>query len=412
MSVPTPPTIHSDAIFSYLKVNSKIVTDDILTQKLNINGLLQYVINKNDFPTAVNGVITLDDEKTYVILGTVDLEGDRIVGGTNSVLIGTSSETSNLTSTGLGVGVAMITSQYTIIFKDITFHDVDTCLNLSGVGNVVIDWYATNFENIPNIGLIENYNNFIQSYSAILSSSGMIFDGTIGTIGFVNTIFVGTATATTVTISATCTLSRRFKAVECAFVNFSTSIDFSATATVPNQGYIIHRSNFSGPSSTFLSGVTYIDNKAFFDSNFGIENSSSVGGFYIDTPASTTLSLNDWAKISGTTTANPNNSKFSSTDNKLTYNGSLSETFFVTNSTALSGSNNNVIEIGVSLNGSDPTQDTVSVSTLDSGGKIGLQSSSFFIKLETDDYLEIYAKNTSGSNPITASQLTLNIIKL
>lgn len=45
------------------------------------NGELVFVNDKTDLPTAVSNVITLDDNVTYFFTGTVDLTGDRLVGG-------------------------------------------------------------------------------------------------------------------------------------------------------------------------------------------------------------------------------------------------------------------------------------------------------------------------------------------
>ena len=55
-------------------------------------GNIVFVASKSDLPTAVSGVITLQDSITYFITTTVDLTGDRLVGGQNTSIIGGSSE--------------------------------------------------------------------------------------------------------------------------------------------------------------------------------------------------------------------------------------------------------------------------------------------------------------------------------
>lgn len=55
---------------------------------LNSNPYLQFIQTKQNFPSPVSGVIFLDDNTTYFITTTVDLQGDRLVGGVNTAIIG------------------------------------------------------------------------------------------------------------------------------------------------------------------------------------------------------------------------------------------------------------------------------------------------------------------------------------
>ena len=71
---------------------------------------VRYISNKHDLPLSSGGIITLLNDVTYFFTNDVDLLGDRIWCGENSVILGFSSENCSITSTGLGVGVALITS--------------------------------------------------------------------------------------------------------------------------------------------------------------------------------------------------------------------------------------------------------------------------------------------------------------
>ena len=62
-------------------------------------GDIVFVSSKNDLPTPVSSVITLEDNVTYYFTTTVDLLGDRLVGGENTVILGSSSENSRIKST-------------------------------------------------------------------------------------------------------------------------------------------------------------------------------------------------------------------------------------------------------------------------------------------------------------------------
>jgi hypothetical protein len=98
-------------------------------------------------PAAVSGVVTLLAGKTYLISEPIDLNGDRIVAGGVCNLFGTSSETASITSTGLGVGVPLITSEYTIVLESLTIKDVDTAISINGNTRLVaLDWEMSTFK--------------------------------------------------------------------------------------------------------------------------------------------------------------------------------------------------------------------------------------------------------------------------
>lgn len=90
-----------------------------LNQVQKIPTEFKFISSKTDFPTAVNGVITLENNYTYFITKFVDLEGDRIVCGKDNAIIGGSSENSRLLSTGLTD--PLITSEYSLPLSRLSF---------------------------------------------------------------------------------------------------------------------------------------------------------------------------------------------------------------------------------------------------------------------------------------------------
>lgn len=383
----------------------------VIESGFGINTAVQYVSKKEHFPTAVNGVITLENDKTYIVLGTVDMTGDRFQCANNTIIKGTSSETSNLLSTGLALGTPLFTSTKTIIFQNITVYGVNTVFSLNGSDDSqVIDWDKFNIEECATMGNISNYGNFIMTNSAILNSAVLTFDGTIGTIGFLNCLITNFRNLPTLVINDTCTITRRFKLVESSMVvtGGGTGITFSTSATVPNQGYILTSCNFSG-GGTYLSGVAYTDNKTLFFKNLGINNSRSIGGYYLSSSSATTLVQDTWTKAAGVTTANPNNQKFSHTNNQLTYTGTLTQIMNLLFSISLTGTNNDSIEVGLSLNGNDPQQFTTNVSTIDAGGAITFLGGFADLELSENDYVSVYCKNLTGSRNITSTKMSLLI---
>ena len=376
------------------------------------SGDIVFVNTKDDLPTAVENVITLANDVTYYFTTTVDLTGDRMVGGSNTVILGSSSENSRITSTGLGVGVALFTTEWTTPIRHVTFQDVDTAIAIDGSVNspLALDWTGVNFLNVDNIGLIDTCDNFIYSKGAFLNSQNLQFDGSHGTIGIDNSIFVGTGSAGNILdILSTCTITRRFRLIYSSMVVFGSSvgINVNSSATIPTEGYILDTINFSG-GGTYLSGVSYTDNKTRFVNSKGIENTAEIGNYYMTNNATaTTISTVDTpVKALGTTTANAINQKFTHTDNRLTYVGALIRDFQVTATASLTSGNNNVIGLYVAKNGVVIASSEM-YSTTSSGGRAESITCQTILELNEGDYVEMYVENTTAATNITVEYLNV-----
>ena len=144
----------------------------------------------------------------------------------------------------------------------------------------------------------------------------------------------------------------------------------------------------------------------------GLTNNRALSGYYSLVPAATTLTVNTWTKMAGTTTVDSHNFKFTETDNRLTYTGTISGIFFISYSVALTGGNNNNIELGISKNGATPNPSSVIIGTTTSGGDLLPLAASCHIDLITGDYIECFVRNTTGSANITHSRLTVSVLGL
>lgn len=374
-----------------------------------------FVSKKSDFPTAVDGVITLEDNKTYYITSNVDLTGDRLVGGANTTILGASSEVSILTSTGLGVGVPLLSSIYTTPIRNIAINDVDTAVSFDGTSNpndMALDWTGFNFVNIPNVGTIKEAGNFIFDKGAFLNSKGLKFDGTIGTIALNNSLFSGDGLAGgLLEILSTCTITRRFRVIYSSVVAFGSTngINVSNSATIPNEGYILDTINFSG-GGTYLSGVVVTDNKTLFVNCKGINNTDEISQYYMNGNATTTTigTTNTPTKVLGTTTSASVTQKFTNTDNKATYNGSITRYFKVTATLSVESGNNNQVGCYIAKNGTVLNDSEVYGTTSGSGRaeNIVIQT---LVELTTNDYIEVFVENATASNNITITDLNVII---
>lgn len=370
-----------------------------------------------NLPTQSGGVIELIGGYTYLVLNHLDLLGSRLVCGQDTVIVGWSSENCSITSTGLSAGTALITSVYSLPIRSISFTH-GTVFDLNGDGTTTaLDWFGVNILNSASAGTIKNYSNFIMESSALLNSGGFTFDGAFGTVGFGANCLFDTASGTTaINVLSTCTISRRFRIVYSSFVNLSgeTGINFSSSATVNDEKYILDTVNFSG-GGTYLTGVNDTSNKALFSNCVGITNTSTRGFMYmLNNVTDTTIgagNANVWIKAAGTTIAGTN-SKYTHTTNRLTYIGAFVGSVLVTvnNVNVRSGSVNQNISIGVAKNGIILPESEGIVRTSTANTEYG-GSTQAVLEIASTDYIELFVRNTSVSD-VRITDFSFNIIKI
>lgn len=373
-----------------------------------------YIREPSDFPDAISTVRNLLDDTTYFIADNIDLNGDRLVGGANTTIIGGSSENSTLTSTGLGVGIPLLSSIYTTPIRHIAFKDVDTAISFDGTTNpsdMALDWTGVNFVNIPNIGAVKKATNFIFDKGAFLNSKGLKFDGTNGTLGFGNCLFSGDGlTGNILEILPTCVLTRRFRIIYSSLVSFGSTIGIkvSASATIPSEGYILDTVNFSG-GGTYLSGVIDNgDNKTLFNNCRGIVNTDPNSQYYMNGNLTTTpiTTIGVPVKILGTTISSTTTQKFTNTNNRATYVGATSQIFKIVATLSLESGNNNQIGCYIAKNGIILPESEVYGTTNGAGRaeNIVIQTKT---TLTLNDYIEIFCENETTTNSVLVTDLNV-----
>lgn len=397
-----------------LKINANFTEIYDLIQ----DGFFVLVDSKDKLPTPVSNVITLLDDVTYYFTKHVDLTGDRLISGENTTILGASSENCSITSTGLGIGIALITGNYTVPIRHTTIKDVDTALDLDGTGNTMaLDWTGVNFLNIPNVGTVKEASNFIYSKGAFLNSQGLKFDGTVGTIGIDNSLFVGNGTAgNIIEILPTAVINTRFRVVFSSIVAFGSTvgIDMDASATINDETFILNNVNFSG-GGTYLGGVDETSNKSLFVECIGITNTAVNGQLYMQNNATVTTisSVSTFVKILGTTTPSADNSKFSHANNRLTCDASLSRKYLIQCNLSFTSGNNKVCEFGFydSKLGAIRTPSRTK-STSNGSGRSENISFNCVVSHESGDYLEIWCANNTDTTDITVTDMNFVITEI
>ena len=382
----------------------------------SIANTIKFVSEKSQFPIPINGVITLEDSVTYFITAIVDLEGYRIVAGQNSVILGASSENCYLKSTGLNPSTALITVNYSLPIRNVSFtHSKVFDLDGDGV-TTALDWFGVNFVDCQTVGTIKDYSNFVMTDSAFLNSSGLVFDGSIGTVAFGNCLFDNYAGGTAITIPSTATISRRFRIIYSSFITSpgETSINVSDLATIGNERYILDTVNFAG-GGTYIAGVDNTSNKSLFINCVGITNTAVNGQLYMQGNATATIIGNttNFVKVSGTTTASSDNSKYTHTNNRLTNDASISRKYLIQCILSFTSSANDVCEFGFyDSKLSAVRTPSRTKATANASGRAENVSFTCVVSHIKNDYLEIHCRNVSGVRNITVDQLNFIITEI
>ena len=370
----------------------------------------------SDLPASVGGVHNLVGGYTYLFLKHIDLLGARISCGVDTVIVGWSSENCSIKSTGLSAATALITSTHSLPIRNISFTH-DKVFDLQGDGvTTALDWFGVNLLNCTSGGTIKNYTNFVASDSALLNSGGFVYDGTIGTVAFSNTLFDTAPGTTAITILPTCTISRRVRIIYSSFVVLSgeTGINFDAAATVGDERYILDTVNFSG-GGTYVSGLSYPSNKTIFSGCIGITN-TSTRGFMSMINNTTYTSIPNTAvyyKAAGVTTASTLNSKFSTpSGNNLTYTGAFSQAFIIqVNCNVRTSVSTQNINIGIAKNGTFLTESEMTILCA-AGSTPSFGATQCVVEMAINDYVELYVRNTSSVNNVMVSDMNFSITKI
>lgn len=374
----------------------------------NTSDGLVFVDSILDLPQQISNVITLADNTAYMFTKSLDLNGNRLVCGQNTTILGSSSEIVTLSSTGL-VGLALINSSYSLPMRNITI-TASIAVNLDGDAvNTALDWFGVNFKNCPTIGTIKDYTNHVWTDCAFIEAGNLTYDGTIGSVAINSCLFNTASGQTAFIIPTTCTITRRFRANLSAFIISSgeTGINFSSSATIPNEGYIISVCNFSG-GGTYTTGVDYTDNKARFKENIGIPNSNEISQYYMNASATATVisATNTPVKVLGTTTNSSITQRFTNTNNRTTYIGSVTRVFEVRATLSFTSGNNNRIGCCLAKNGTVLNESKVYATTSGAGASenVTLQA---LISMGTNDYIEAFIENNTAITNITVTDLNL-----
>jgi hypothetical protein len=373
-----------------------------------------FIDAKTDFPPAIAGVITLEADKTYVITRDLDLTGDALQLSAGTTLLGGGNETV-LSSTGLLTALLISTESVQIFnlgFDCAVFCDFNGGAMPNGK---LVSMIGCRVSNTTTTGTIQNYTNVLGTNCSFANCGALTFNGTISSIGFLQSSFDCRAASTMINVPSTATISTRIRFNICVFICLpgETGINISTSATIPTEGYYLGMVNFTG-GGTYTAGVQYSDNKAFFSECRGVGNSGAICQYtmFNNATATTVAAANTFYKAAGTTTPGIYVEKFNTaTTNRGLYTGALTGYFKVTATLTMSSGNNRLLSARVAKNGTTTAQSETSVTT-DGAGRVENVTIQDIVSLSINDYIEVFVANESAIDNITVQNLSVIIERL
>ncbi|QNA44863.1 hypothetical protein [Lacibacter sediminis] len=361
-----------------------------------------------DLPAPVAGIITLVSGTTYEINGTIvltskinlngcyligkDANNDKLIyspssgelftgtkGGTIKTLTLVASTTgSKLFNLDLG-------STESLLVRD---NIIASCKDVGLVkgGNIIFFSVVSYVGNTTGI-TYENNNNLLLDNMAWFSTNAGTFEKLVGSFGVIEKL--GGFSHSMSSLSAT-------------------GIDVSGITSISDAGNL--------KNTAFLGTGTKVNGS--FSSKWEVEapglttekDDVATGNLYLTSANATSFSgVNTPTKVLGTTTAVGLFRVSSATNNRLVYDGSKTRRFSVTGSVSVTSSSANkyfsfyIYKNGVKLPESEQAM------RLSTGVDKGSLTITCTVQLSTNDYIEIWAENTSDGSSMTVETLNLTI---
>lgn len=386
---------------------------------------ITYVESVTDLPNAVSGVITLEANHAYIITGDLDLNGLRLAMSSGTTLLGTSSETSRLTSTGLGAK-ELLTCNYENPIRHLTIYDVEFGFSSKFQGDrISLDWTGVNFINVPNVGVLDGAENFIFDKGTFINSGGLRIVSSIFTISFINSLFFNTndATKPIMELAEDLIINRRFRMLfSSMIVNSSTGILLQPKVSIPPESFILNGVNFAG-AGTYLSGITDSTLAHNVSDTVGINNSTAVANMYmkVNTVPTVFSVAGERNAVLGVTQANPFLQKFIHADkgNMVQYNSNITREFSATATFTVLAPNNQIIGfyIGICKSGNpiDPDTDRITESEVyitTNGARPDAGTIQCIRPLSQGDRVYVIVQNKNNTSDVIVEFLNLIVKKI
>lgn len=376
------------------------------------------VSDASDFPTPVSDVITLSANTIYLLDGDIDIGNDRFVLSANTVIRGLGSTLSTITSTTTG-NLFTASNNFTL---------EGFAVNCSGAtvfactGGSTESAYLKEFtiNTASAVGTFSAWYSLFWDKGAMVSAStGLVMSGACAILildlvefitGYTTGVDLGTATFNT------CSFFR------CGFAYASATahIDIAASSANINAGKIgrIQHCTFNTSATNVVLNYNQSDLQWNVESNAGLVDSTKDAQGYMQTTTTTTIGAGDGDSgnpklVNGATNwVDAVSDQFTiTTGGRFTYTGLVDTVFLITctiSGTTASGTqtvNHYIAKNGTTITASKTQREYTSTAV---GSPAPCNA---IVSMSTNDYVELYIENTTGTNNFDHYILNMTIIE-
>nr|WP_294860618.1 hypothetical protein [uncultured Fluviicola sp.] len=359
-----------------------------------------------DFPAPVAGVITLVSGVEYEINGTItlansiNLNGCTIKGEDSSndklVYTGggsmfTGNKTGNLrfltltAASGSVFGIDALGTAQNMIVQNCFFLGSSSVGTIAGVGGTVFFATVAYFVNTNGI-TFQNDNNVVLNNTLWDVSNSNIYERFVGTFNVIQ-LLGGDRLATS--------------------TNTATALDISGiTSVVAGSVKVVM---FVG-TGTYVTG-TFTNAWEVEATGISTQKDEVAGGnMYVTTPVATTfVATNTPVKVLGTTTSAGLFRMTSPANNRITYSGSKTRSFYVSGAMSISQPNSNrFFSFYIAKNGVIIPESRQDIKVVNSTDQVSLPISCR-VSLAPGDYIEVWVANQTATTDVTVQTLNLSV---
>ena len=362
----------------------------------------------------------LDSGTAYLIDGVIDMGSTQITvpqGG--------------LTLVGLDLSISGLStseSSHTLFIDDGVFSgDLflrNMFVEVSGSGSKVFDLdndenlgavecSSFNFVRCTSLGILSNYRQGLwDEFATIACVDGLIMEGNwSGGFAILTAIIVSAGTAFTGTLlkkgTALVIAGSIRSDMNALQLDAAGSVCDFEPANITNDSEFLMNGVRVNPASAAFPNMPASSVKANFTNCVGTPNTHIGGQWSITSTALTTIStINTPVKLAGTTTYVDLQHFTGAANNALTYIGADTAAVVISGVLPLTGTNNDVINVKIRhWDNSASAYVEISQSggvTMNAGGRAEGVSLEGILNMDTDDRIEIWVENQSGSRNVTA----------
>lgn len=422
-----PPAVEPNANISIDLDGFKLENDDRFLgipsvysfprEKNNIPNNFVIVSELTDLPVPVTSVITLASNTSYYFVNKVDLASNKLVLSNGTIIRGTSSINAGIQNGGM----PLISTFGGCSINDISIENNGQVFSINSTpstDNIFIN--DCTFLNCTALGTVTNVASLIFSNCSLINCGSLNVGtgGTVGTFAIDNSACIPINTVNQFVIPATATISRRIRITNTSFTldNVAAAFNVSASATIPDEKWIISLCNFIGTSANYFDGgINHTSNKSLFINNTGITNTTVKGQAYMQANATATVigSPSTFVKVAGTTTAGTLSKYLMPVSNRLTCDAAIRRDFLVVCQISFTSTNNQNVEFGFfdsTLGGIRPASRIIQ----NTGGAGIPQALAIFAEIShiQGDYIELHVANNTAANNVTVSSMNYIITEV